>query len=419
MAAMVVRAFRWLESNLISMVLAILLALTVWIVATQEVNPVEQAEFPSPIPIELEGLGAGLTVTNDPAKTAMVEVRAPRSTMRSLSAEDITITADLSALGPGTHEVPLKVSVSGQAVVVSLRPARIRVDIEETGERELPIQLRLEGQLPVGYRAAAPIVQPSVVRVSGAKSRVALVSEVRAVASLSGLRDTFRGALPLRAYDSDGNLIEDVNITPTTANVTVPISQEEDFREVAVRVNANVLPARGYYVARITAEPPLVPVRGDPDILRNLTAIETQLISLQGLTEDTDIVAQLQPPEGVTLEGIQTVEVHISVQAQPDFRVIEVPIRAIGLADGLEATILPSSAVVSISGPLPVLDRLNEQQDILITVDLSGLRPGRYQRALKVEIVSGEIPAADLQKVVVESVLPTLVEVEIVTAGGR
>lgn len=416
---MVVRVFRWMESNLISMVLAILLALTVWIVATQEVNPVEQAEFASPIPIELSGLSSDLTITNNPVETATVELRAPRSTMRSLSAEDFTITADLSALGPGTHEVPLKVSIAGQAVVVAVRPSRIRVDIEELAERELPIQLRLEGQLPVGYRAATPVVQPTVAHISGAKSRVALVSEVRAVASVSSLRDTLRSALPLRAYDSDGNPIEGITITPATANVTIPISQEEDFREVAVRVNANVLPARGYYVARITAEPMLVPVRGDPDILRNLTAVETQLISLQGLTEDTDIVAQLQPPAGVTLEGIRTVEVHISVQAQPDFRVIEVPIQAVGLAEGLEATILPGSAVVSISGPLPVLDRLNEQQDILVTVDLSGLRPGRYQRALRVEIVSGEIPAADLQKVVIESVLPTLVEVEIATAGGR
>lgn len=417
---MLVRALKWFESNLVSMVLATLLSLTVWIAATQEQNPAEQIELVARIQADTADLQPDLTITNVLSETTVVEVRAPRNVVRSLSASDLIVTADLAGLGAGSHDVPLLITINAQARVISARPSTLYVEIEEMHQRDLPIQLELNGELPIGYKGGTPLLAPTAVRISGARSRVALVSEVRVTASLSGLRETFRSLLPLRAVDSEGNEVEGITLSPAVVSVTIPVEQEEDFREVAVRVNANVLTAPGYYVSRITAEPVQVPVRGNPDILRNLSAVETQLISLQGLTEDTEIVAQLQPPEGVTLEDIQTVVVRISIQAQPDFRVIEVPIQPVELAEGLEASILPGSAVVSISGPLPVLDRLDEQRDILITVDLSDLGPGRYQLTPHAEIVSGTIPAADLQKVVIESVLPTLIEIEITagTAGG-
>jgi YbbR domain-containing protein len=198
--------------------------------------------------------------------------------------------------------------------------------------------------------------------------------------------------------------------------VTIPIFQEADFAQLAVRVNANVQPAPGYYITNITADPPLVSVRGTPDILRTLTTIETQPVNLTGLDTDTRIPAQLNPPEGVTLEGTQIVDVIITVEAQSAFRSFEVPIRAIGLGSGLSATILPRSAVVTISGPLPVLDALDELEDIIVSVDLTDLEPDSYQVEPEVQIIN--IPEDDLRELEIESVLPTLIQVEITEEGA-
>ncbi len=400
------------------MLLAILLALTVWIAATQEENPVEQTDFERPIPIEIVGMDSDLIIINEPPDSAIVELRAPRSTLRSLSQEDFAITADLTGLGPGVHLVPLQVEIAARAIVVASRPAQIRVELEETQQREMPIHVTTQGELPVGFRAQVAEIVPTMAIIDGPRSRVSLVSEVRASTSLAGLRDTFQGSLTLQAYDSDGNVVTHVTITPPTANVTIPIYQEEDFREVAVRVNAaNVLPAPGYYISRVTADPPLVPVRGDPNVIKSLLFVETQPINLPGLKESTTINAQLVPPEGVTLEGITTVQVNIVVQAQPDFRVLEIPIQTVGLGENLAATLLPDTAVVFLSGPLPILENLDPQEEVIVTLDLSSLEPGSYQIEPEVQIVSGEIPATELQKVLIESVLPTLIQVQIGTGS--
>jgi YbbR domain-containing protein len=409
--------FGWLESNLVSIVLSALLSLTVWIVATQEVNPVETVDFDRSVPVEYDGLPSDLLVTNQPTEAIRVTYRASQTTRRSLTLDDFRAVADLSGLSTGSYDVPVDVTINAQATFVEARPPTVHVEIEELSRRSVPIQLMVEGNLPTGYRSATPVLTPSDASVSGPRSQVELVGEVRAIVSIDGQRDTLDMAAELVALDSEGAQVSGVTLDPETVNVRIPIVQEADFREVAVRVNANVLTAPGYYVSRLTPNPPLVPVRGDPDVLRSLTAIETEPINLQGVTEDTSVIAQLDPPDGVTLEDVQTVEVVINVAAQPDFQVFEVPVHISGLDSGLDANVVPSSAVISLSGPLPVLQKLDPTNDIRVTADLSGLEPGSYQIEPAVQIVNPDIPADSLQDVTIESVLPTLLEVEIQEAN--
>lgn len=405
----------WFESNVISILLALVLALMVWIVATQEANPVETVDFDRAIPIEYVDLDDSLIVTNDPPQNTRVTINAASDTLRLLSVDDFSVVADLSGLEPGAHEVPLQVQINPerQAIFIEANPARVEVELEEIQERSLPVQLVIDGDLPTGFRAGNTEINPAEVTISGPRSQVELASEARVELDVDGMRDTLEDVAPVSILDSNGDTVPSVVVAPPEVQVTVPIVQEADYREVAVRVNASVLTEPGYYVSRTTADPPLVGVRGDPDVLQTLSAIETEPIDLQGLKEDTSVVAALSPPEGVTVEDVQTVEVTISVQAQPGFDVYEVPIQVIGESDDLAATVLSGNAVVSLSGPLPVLQKLNPQQNIIVSVDVTDLDAGRYQLEPEVNILNPDIPVEDLNEVVVESVLPTLIEVEI------
>jgi YbbR domain-containing protein len=405
----------WFESNVISILLALVLALMVWIIATQEANPVETVDFEPTISIEYANLGDNLIITNDPAQTTQVTINAASDTLRLLSASDFTAVADLSDLAPGTHEVPIKVEINPdrQAIFIESNPSRVEVELEEIADRSLPVQLVTNGDPPTGYRAGTTEISPAEVTISGARSLVELASEARVELDIDGMRDTVEEVLTVSVLDSDGQALSNVVVAPPEVQVTVPIVQEADYREVAVRVNASVLTEPGYYVSRTTADPALVGVRGDPDVLQTLSAIETEPIDLQGLKEDTSVVAALSPPDGVTVEDVTTVEVTIAVQAQPGFDVYEVPIQIIGESENLPADILSGNAVVSLSGPLPVLQKLNPEQNIVVSVDVTDLEPGRYQLEPDVNILNPDIPVEDLDEVVVESVLPTLIEVEI------
>jgi YbbR domain-containing protein len=408
------RSLKWLESNVASILLAGLLALAIWIIATQQENPVEETDFDSEIPIQYIGLADGLIVTNEPSETATVSLRVQQSTLSDLSQSDFQVTVDLSGLGAGEYpDLPVVADVNAQAVIVGTDPSAVDVSLEEIREREMPIQLDTQGTLPNGYTMGQIELDPRTVVVSGPRSRVELISEVRAEADIDGLRDTFSDSLRLTALDSEGNTIQDVTLSPPEVAMTVPIVQEDDFREVAVRVDANFQPAPGYYVSRFTTDPLLVPVRGEVNVIKNLRFIETEPIRLQNLTEDTTLTVQLEPPDGVSLEGVQTVQVIINVEAQPGFRVLEVPVTISGLTEGLEAAATPDTVGVFLSGPQPILDRIGTDVDVIVSVDTTDLTPDSYQLEPTVDIVSGDVATEELDNVVIESVVPTLVDVEI------
>jgi len=282
----------------------------------------------------------------------------------------------------------------------------------------MPIQFDTSGSLPNGYRMGNIELDPRTVTVRGPRSQVELVSEIRAAADIDGLRDTLSETLRLQALDSDGNAIQTVTISPPEVAAVVPVVQEDDFREVAVRVDGNFQPAQGYYVSRYTTDPLLVPIRGDVDTIENLRFIETEPIRLQNLTEDTTLTVRLEPPDGVTLEGVQTVDVIINVEAQPGFRVLEVPIQVTGLSEGLGATLTPDTIGVFLSGPQPILDQIGFGVEVIVTVDVTDLDPDTYQLEPDVEIVSGDIPTEELSSVIIESVVPTLIDVEIGPAAS-
>ena len=110
-------------------------------------------------------------------------------------------------------------------------------------------------------------------------------------------------------------------------------------------------------------------------------------------------------PEGVSVVGEQNVQVQVGIDPiQSNLTLSKIKVEAVGLLEGFLAAILPGEVDVILSGPAPLLDSLL-LQDIRVVVDVSGLVPGTYQLAPRVDILVADI--------VVESILPNTVEVVI------
>lgn len=404
---MLTNFFQWLRNNLVSIVLAFFLALAVWVTANQAENPVEEADFESPVEINVTGLQDGLIITNPYSETAQIRLRAQRNTWLELAPEDIQVTADLSSYGPGSYQVPLKIDIAAQAILVSTNPSSINVVIEEDRERTLPIQLDISGQPSVGYLEHTPEIDPETVTIRGPRSLVELVSEIRAEASIEGLRETLRDDLTLFALDSDGNRITDISITPADVKVVVPINQESGYRDVAVSVRTTGRPSTGYYPTSITATPPLITVRGQPATIEAMQPyVETQPVDLTNLSDDLIIQVPVELPAGVTAIDTPIVEVFISIAAQLGSRALSVPITVANLPENLEAELDTEEVEIILSGPLPVLDAMNVREDIRVILDLENIRIGTHQLEPTIEVLGQE-------GVTVESVFPVTVEVRV------
>ncbi|MDI7274847.1 MAG: CdaR family protein, partial [Anaerolineae bacterium] len=146
------RRREWLE-YLGSGLLALLLSLTVWVMAIYEQDP-PRTDFFEAIPIRYINLGANLIRVGNVEERARVTIRAPSSVWPTLTAEAIDATVDLQGLGVGVHNVDVKVRVHEKtAMVVRCSPVRVVVRIEECIERDVEVRTVIADPetVPLGY----------------------------------------------------------------------------------------------------------------------------------------------------------------------------------------------------------------------------------------------------------------------------
>ncbi|HUF00098.1 MAG TPA: CdaR family protein [Anaerolineales bacterium] len=401
---------RLFAKNLRTFILALALGVSVWVSAVSGADPDEVRAYPNPIPLEVFGQDPSLVLTSEIPDTVEVTLRAPRSVWELLTARDdsITATLDLTGLSAGEHTLDVRLAVSARPYQIVLKnPTTVTVDLESIASQTFPLVLSLSGQPATGYQAGDATMQLSEVAISGPESIVRQVARARVLVNLDGVRESIDESLPIQIVDTENIALQGLTINPESVGVSIPISQQGGFRDVAVKVIVQGQQAPGYRIENISVFPPVVTVFAeDPELVNELPGVvETLPLDLQDRSEDISTRLSLDLPENVTLVGAQTVQVQVSISPiQTSLTLLNQPINVIGLPEGLSAEVFPQTVDVIISGPVPVLDAL-ASQDITVSVDVSELEIGVYQLTPEVQVL--------VENVLVESILPGTVEVVI------
>jgi YbbR domain-containing protein len=398
---------RNLAANLRTLLLAFILAVAVWISAVTAADP-DEVRTPLTVPVEIVGQEPSLIMTNDVPETIDVTLRAPQSVWKQLAAQENSVRAflDLSGLDAGEHIENVQVQVAVRpAQIVLANPATVTVKLEPLATVTLPVTLSISGQPAVGYQAGDAVMDPREVTLTGPKSLIDRAARARISVNLNGIRENVDQSLAVEILDDRNTRLDGLTVTPQVAHITIPISQQGGFREVAVKVVVQGQQAAGYRLENISVFPPVVTVfASDPDLIKNLPGVvETEPLDIQDAKDDIITRLGLTLPENITVVGAQTVQVEVGISAiQTSLTLLDQPITITGLTEGLIAQISPQTVDIILSGPLPVLDVLTPQ-DITITVDVTGLGPGVHQLTPKVNVL--------VDNVLVESILPGTIEV--------
>jgi len=401
---------RRFAANFRTFLLALILGISVWISAVTSADPDEVRIFPNPIKLEVIGSDPSLIITSDIPEEVEVTLRAPSSVWEQLTALDNSVqaTLDLSGLEAGEYIVNVQIRVLLRPYqIVLANPETVTVNLEPLATRTLPIDISTSGIPAIGYQVGDVVIDPTKVVVSGPESLVNQATQARVFVNLDGVRENIEQSNTIQITDEENKIIKGLTITPETVQLTVPVSQQGGFRDVAVKVVVQGQQAAGYRVENISVFPPVVTVfASDPDLVNALPGVvETQPLDLQDAEEDITTRLALNLPENVTLVGAQTVQVTVGISPiQTSLTLSNKEITVIGLSEGLAAQVLPQTVDVIISGPLPVLDALSPQ-DVIVTVDVTGLEIGTHQLEPIVDVL--------VDNVLVESILPGTIEVVI------
>lgn len=161
-------------------VLAVVIALVIWMIASEERRE-DILERNFQVPLALVGVPSNMVISGEVEDTIAVRLRGPASQVRGLSTETLEVTVDLAESRPGTLSIPLQassLSIPTSVEVVSMQPARLRLQLELRKQKPVRISPYLVGAPASGYTIENVETQPGNAVIAGPASLVDEVTEI-------------------------------------------------------------------------------------------------------------------------------------------------------------------------------------------------------------------------------------------------
>ena len=344
--------------------------------------------FPGSIPVEVRGQPRDTFLLTDVEPVTAVRYLSPSGARPITSTFEAWI--DISGIVPGSgpQSVPVTVeSIDDRITVVGREPDRMTVNLDTIASRSVPVRV---AQLapPDGLELGATTVDPAEVQISGPASVLDRVVEARANVQIQPTGINVNEDVRLVPVDALGDAVGQVNVTPATARVTIPVFSDRDSKTLTISPLISGDPAPGFELVSTTVSPRVVTVEGDIDELDPLVSIDTAPVSIVGLSANETFETTLTLPAGVVALDVETVRVTVTVRAVTATRTFEVGLDLIGARPDRRYATSTDQVLITLGGSVAELDRL-EGASLVGLLDVADLDPGTTSVTVSTELPAG------------------------------
>lgn len=282
--------------------LSLTIALVLWLVVTGQNEPVTahvnvQLNFIRPQMLE---------ISNDPPRTVDVMLTGSRNKLDDLTALDLVATVDISDQQPGERVLRLAdkalISLPQGVKVDGFQPSAIPIRLEQIIERQITIELKLEGKPADGYQVYAVRPSKAAVMVRGPESRVKALQKLETESIwLSGHKQTFTARhLGIDVPDAKVDLVDPV------------IDVQVEIAELPVeRTFSGVPNGSGSPMTIIVSGPPSILDKLKPEDLNvvweSTSELSSQLVPKLRLTPELEGKVFLKSITSPTVKSIKEV----------------------------------------------------------------------------------------------------------------
>lgn len=302
-----------------------------------------------------------------------------------------SVSANLSNLKVGTHTIKLNYNNPITSIDYKLDPSTINITIypkiSETRTATVDVinKNKLDSKLSIGD---VELSQSEAV-VKGAEHTLSKVASVKALVDASKIVDPDIGVttlddIKLVAYDSDGQIVKDVEMEPEKLSATIKI--ESPKKEVPIKIIPTGNVEFGKAIESITTDINKVTVYGDRSVIDKLEYLETQL-DVSGLATDKEYNVILSKPAGIKELSLTNIKAKITLAPEVSKELSDVTIATTNLDTNYKAVALgenSSKTTVVVKGTKNVIDAIDENT-VTAEVDLSGYSEGDYEVSVTVK----------------------------------
>ncbi|MST82241.1 CdaR family protein [Bilifractor porci] len=403
-----------LKENLGLKLLSVLIAVVIWYVVVDVNDPVETESYSVKITVENDSYisnGKQVYHIDDSYKTVTVYLKGNRSVLKNISAEDITVTADLTQIVDMDTDpvmVPLSASCPGiSASNITLSRQAIPITIETVDSREFPVTVDVGDSEPgTNYEVGTTTPNPEKVVITGAASIVDSIDTVVAKIDVTGMTQNGTKAATLVISDTSGKqlseetIADDLTFDGGVPDVTVYVELWKKVSGVTLDVQYSGTPAKGYNVNSVSTTPQTVTLVGDDEAVAELGAegnkltIPADMISVSGASSDVTAeinLADILPDNMRVAEntsGTVSVTIQVLSDGSREFSIDVDNIEVDDLSDSLSISYDQTTVAVIVTGTKSVVDAMTAS-DIKVSIDARNLEEGDMDVTLNVSLPTG------------------------------
>ncbi len=294
--------------RVINIILSLLVATGAWFFVVYNYDPMTNERYTG-VPITYTGLDTlanrGYAVSEANYKNVEVTLQQRRIDTANISAEDISVTADVSGLSTGENTVALRVAGPEGTQVVDSSVKSVTVEIASAASVDMPISVEYSEEVE---EDAIPIIENMSVEtatVIATEEKLAEIDRVAAVIDPEDLDEQFKAmTLEVAALDSKGNKVINVIVYPETVSFRAAAGYNKEVRLVVpVKDDSDDSYERTY------TAPETVVIKGKKSTVDNFTGITANEIDISNYYEDSEIPIEYDLPEGVSIADEQKPQV--------------------------------------------------------------------------------------------------------------
>lgn len=233
--------------------------------------------------------------------TVDVTVKGKRSIVDKILVKDIRAVADLSNLSY-TYAVPITVTCAKPVDQLSLgKVSTLKVALEDIDSRQFKITIVPKGTEEAGYLIRSLKAKPNMIQVSGAKSLIDRIDQIRVDVDVSNAWENFNVRGIPKAYDANGRSLDSAKLTFSSQSIQI-YANILKTKTIPIDIRSRGTPLEGYSLINIDYEPKEITIAGAPDSLKNIDSIPIEVNvdnAFTNIEEEIDLSQYM--PEGAIL----------------------------------------------------------------------------------------------------------------------